>query len=183
MVASSLYRQIFRCCLYATAKTAPGLTARDARESELALWSWATDWFNLNLRGQGLDEDRDRPGSVRALDAPPGYHQWRCTLRSGAIEELERLRELRRNARDDNGWAPQGTVDSTHSFFCLLCSDSFFMSDKDETGEVARLERLNDDLKRSLRRCRDMLHDYEVRLTANSNELDTSAGHEKRGEA
>lgn len=44
------------------------------------------------------------------------------------------------------------------------------VSDKIENGEVARLERLNDDLKRSLRRCRDLLHDYEVRLTANSNE-------------
>lgn len=57
------------------------------------------------------------------------------------------------------------------------------MSDKDETGELARLERLNDDLKRSLRRCRDMLHDYEVRLTANSNEPDTSADHLKDEEA
>ena len=37
--------------------------------------------------------------------------------------------------------------------------------------EVARLERLNEELKQSLRRCRDLLHDYEVRLAANSNEL------------
>ena len=57
------------------------------------------------------------------------------------------------------------------------------MSDKDESGEVARLERLNDDLKRSLRRRRNMLHDYEVRLTANSNEPSAFAGHEESGEA
>ena len=44
------------------------------------------------------------------------------------------------------------------------------MSVDNEEEEVARLERLNDDLKRSLRRCRDMLHDFEVRLTANSND-------------
>lgn len=57
------------------------------------------------------------------------------------------------------------------------------VSDKDE--EVARLERLNQDLKRSLRRCRDMLHDYEVRLTANSNDpVSTGTGEtDKRDEA
>jgi len=49
------------------------------------------------------------------------------------------------------------------------------MSDEDENAEIARLERLNHELKRSLRRCRDMLHDYELRLTANSNEPDTSS--------
>ena len=49
------------------------------------------------------------------------------------------------------------------------------MSDK-ERNEIARLERLNDDLERSLRRCRDMLHDYQVRLAANSNEPSTPAG-------
>jgi hypothetical protein len=56
------------------------------------------------------------------------------------------------------------------------------VSDKEENQEVARLERLNADLKRSLRRCRDMLHDYEVRLTANSNEL-KSAPDEQQIEA
>jgi len=44
------------------------------------------------------------------------------------------------------------------------------VSDNNDEQEIARLERLNSDLKRSLRRCRDMLHDYEVRLTANFNE-------------
>jgi len=44
------------------------------------------------------------------------------------------------------------------------------VSDNNDEQEIARLERLNSDLKRSLRRCRDMLHDYEVRLTANLNE-------------
>ena len=56
------------------------------------------------------------------------------------------------------------------------------MTDKKDKAEVARLERLNDELKRSLRRCRDMLHDYEVRLTANSNEPDT-AGTQEQGKA
>lgn len=47
------------------------------------------------------------------------------------------------------------------------------MLDKDRI-KIARLERLNDDLQRSLRRCRYMLHDYEVRLTANLNERHTA---------
>lgn len=59
----------------------------------------------------------------------------------------------------------------------------FLVSDKDENEEVARLERLNEDLKRSLRRCRDMLHDYEVRLTANSNEPSNSADEQESGGA
>ena len=57
------------------------------------------------------------------------------------------------------------------------------MSVSDENEEVARLERLNDDLKRSLRRCRDMLHDYEVRLTANSNDPVRPVQADERGEA
>jgi hypothetical protein len=56
------------------------------------------------------------------------------------------------------------------------------MSENDENEEVARLERLNDDLKGSLRRCRDMLHDYEVRLTANSNEPIAPAAERESGE-
>jgi hypothetical protein len=56
------------------------------------------------------------------------------------------------------------------------------VSDKTEKEEVARLERLNDDLKRSLRRCRDMLHDYEVRLTANSNEPSSSGENQESRE-
>ena len=44
------------------------------------------------------------------------------------------------------------------------------MSDKDESEEVARLERLNQELSSSLKRCRTMLHDYEAMLAANSNE-------------
>lgn len=43
------------------------------------------------------------------------------------------------------------------------------MSEHDDE-EVARLERLNDELKRSLKSCRKLLHDYEVRLTANLND-------------
>ena len=36
--------------------------------------------------------------------------------------------------------------------------------------EVARLQRVNNDLKKSLQRCRDMLHDYQAKLAANSND-------------
>lgn len=46
------------------------------------------------------------------------------------------------------------------------------MSHKDDNEEVVRLEKLNDDFKKSLRRCREMLHASEVRLAANSNEQD-----------
>lgn len=61
------------------------------------------------------------------------------------------------------------------------CSDQVVtVSDKDENEEVARLERLNDDLKRSLRRCRDMLHDYAARLTANSNGPSSRADAQER---
>lgn len=38
--------------------------------------------------------------------------------------------------------------------------------------ELERLKQLNDELSRSLKRCRNLLHDYEVRLTANSNEAE-----------
>lgn len=58
------------------------------------------------------------------------------------------------------------------------------MSDKDEHGqEVARLERLNDELRQSLQRCRDMLHDYEIRLTANSNERALPSDERESGKA
>ena len=57
------------------------------------------------------------------------------------------------------------------------------MSDKDEGEEVARLERLNEDLSDSLRRCRRLLHDYEVRLTANSNERSPEDSDEEQREA
>lgn len=53
---------------------------------------------------------------------------------------------------------------------------------EDENEKIARLERLNDDLKRSLRRCRNMLHDYEVRLTANANQPAPRAEKQERGE-
>ena len=44
------------------------------------------------------------------------------------------------------------------------------VSNREESEEVARLERLNQELRSSLRRCRTMLHDYEAMLAANSNE-------------
>ena len=44
------------------------------------------------------------------------------------------------------------------------------MSDKDDHEDVARLERLNEDLRSSFKRCRTLVHDYEARLAANSNE-------------
>ena len=53
------------------------------------------------------------------------------------------------------------------------------MVDRDDE-EVARLERLNDELKTSLRR---LLHDYEARLAANSNDPGASADDQERGEA
>jgi hypothetical protein len=40
----------------------------------------------------------------------------------------------------------------------------------DDSEQLARLERLNQDLSESLKRCRTLLHDYEVRLAANSND-------------
>lgn len=49
------------------------------------------------------------------------------------------------------------------------------MSDKGHNEEVARLGKLNDDLKKGLRRRREMLHDSEARLAANSNERHSPA--------
>jgi hypothetical protein len=46
------------------------------------------------------------------------------------------------------------------------------LSKKDD--EVARLERLNEQLGESLKRCRDMLHDYQGKLAANSNDREAS---------
>lgn len=40
-----------------------------------------------------------------------------------------------------------------------------------EKEEFARLERLNEELTASLKSCRKLLHDYEVRLTANLNDV------------
>ena len=53
------------------------------------------------------------------------------------------------------------------------------MSRHDNGDEVARLERLNEELSSSLKRCRNLLHDYEVRLTANSNDLDEAGDAEE----
>jgi len=60
--------------------------------------------------------------------------------------------------------------------------ESLRRSREGDGDEVARLEQINDDLKRSLRRCRDMLHDYEIRLTANSNEPVAPADEQESGE-
>lgn len=57
------------------------------------------------------------------------------------------------------------------------------MSDNDKRDEVARLERVNEDLSDSLRRCRKLLHDYEVRLTANSNERPADEADSEQREA
>jgi hypothetical protein len=43
------------------------------------------------------------------------------------------------------------------------------MSDHDK-GEIARLERLNADLTRSLKRCRELLDQWRSRLAANNND-------------
>jgi hypothetical protein len=55
------------------------------------------------------------------------------------------------------------------------------MSDKDDNREVDRLERLNQELSSSLKRCRKMLHDYEAMLAANSNEPPAPYGDEVSG--
>lgn len=46
------------------------------------------------------------------------------------------------------------------------------MPTDDNKQELERLQKLNDELSNSLKRCRRLLHDYEVRLTANSNEAE-----------
>jgi hypothetical protein len=56
---------------------------------------------------------------------------------------------------------------------------SLCVSDTNQRDEVARLERLNEDLGESLRRCRKLLHDYEVRLAANSNDEASPQGEEQ----
>jgi len=43
------------------------------------------------------------------------------------------------------------------------------VSDKDGREQVARLERLNETLSDSLRRCRELLDGYEARFAGNSN--------------
>jgi len=50
--------------------------------------------------------------------------------------------------------------------------DVGLMSPDENKQEVDRLKQLNDELSTSLKRCRRLLHDYEVRLTANSNEAE-----------
>jgi len=57
------------------------------------------------------------------------------------------------------------------------------VSHKDENDEIARLERLSEELSQSLQRCRKMLHDYEARLAANSNELEIPNGRGETREA
>jgi len=53
----------------------------------------------------------------------------------------------------------------------------------DDPEEVARLERLNEELSNSLKRCRTLLHDCEARLAANSNEAETPDEGEETREA
>ena len=57
------------------------------------------------------------------------------------------------------------------------------MSPNENEQELDRLKRLNDELSSSLKRCRRILHDYEVRLTANSNETDTPDADEESRQA
>lgn len=57
------------------------------------------------------------------------------------------------------------------------------VSDKSKHEELARVERLNQELGASLKRCRKMLHDYEVRLTANFNEPIARADEQESGKA
>jgi len=56
------------------------------------------------------------------------------------------------------------------------------VSDKDDSDEATCLERLNEELARSLKRCRTLLHHYEARLAANSNDAeDPNDDEEARG--
>jgi hypothetical protein len=57
------------------------------------------------------------------------------------------------------------------------------MSPDENKEEVKRLKQLNDELSSSLKRCRRLLHDYEVRLTANSNEAERPDAAEESQEA
>jgi hypothetical protein len=44
------------------------------------------------------------------------------------------------------------------------------VSDQGDKQEIANLERVNDDLTRSLKLCHSMLDDYRAKLAANSND-------------
>ena len=57
------------------------------------------------------------------------------------------------------------------------------MSPDDNKQELDRLQQLNDELSSSLKRCRRLLHDYEVRLTANSNDAETPGTAQESREA
>jgi hypothetical protein len=57
------------------------------------------------------------------------------------------------------------------------------MPDDTEKEQVARLERLNAELSDSLQRCRRLLHDYQSRLAANSNEASVADGDGEMQEA
>lgn len=78
--------------------------------------------------------------------------------------------------------APVGTPVASSSFWTRATRTGLFMS-KSDNEEVARLEKLNDDLKKSLQRCREMLHTSEARLAANSNEPDSPVGGQEHAEA
>lgn len=57
------------------------------------------------------------------------------------------------------------------------------MSDKDESGEAASVERLNQDLSRSFQRCHRLLFDYRSQLAANSNQPELLDGMERSSSA
>lgn len=66
---------------------------------------------------------------------------------------------------------------------CARTFQSFSMSDKDESGEAASVERLNQDLSRSFQRCHRLLFDYRSQLAANSNQPELLDGMERSSSA
>lgn len=58
------------------------------------------------------------------------------------------------------------------------------MSDQGDKQEIANLERVNEDLTRSLKLCHSMLEDYRAKLAANSNDPEpANEDHQDRNEA
>lgn len=54
------------------------------------------------------------------------------------------------------------------------------MSDREDRDERAELERVNEELRDSLARCRFMLADARKKLAANSNEKEESRDHDEK---
>jgi len=51
-----------------------------------------------------------------------------------------------------------------------MASEQFTVSDQQDIPEIARLQKVNAELSRSLGRCRELVEDCRAKLAANSNE-------------